>query len=267
MANSIFTCCVCTKQYPRISPRQKYCTSCRIGIVKEQARSGYARKVGYEVRSAGKEGTCIDCNKSFVRTGGRNQRCGVCLDKYQRDWRSRFNTRYLAEVPLGQTISCTTCGIAIKKSSGTKRFCIECRCAHDAEMARKRAKSYTSRHSARLAKAKAEKRKTDPAYAISNRVSHQMRMALKARKSGRRWESLVGYSLNDLMRHLERQFIRGMSWENRGEWHIDHILPLASFDFSTPECHAFKAAWALTNLRPLWSGENVSKGAKRLFLI
>jgi len=112
-----------------------------------------------------------------------------------------------------------------------------------------------------------EHRASNPGYDISKRISHGIRLSMQAGKSGRRWETLVGYSLNDLMLHLERQFAKGMSWANRSEWHIDHILPLASFDFATPECPGFKAAWALTNLRPLWSGENVSKGAKRTLLI
>lgn len=52
-----------------------------------------------------------------------------------------------------------------------------------------------------------------------------------------------------------------------GEWHIDHIIPKSSFDYQTPDDDAFKAAWALTNLRPLWSSENLRKKAKRLHLI
>lgn len=95
--------------------------------------------------------------------------------------------------------------------------------------------------------------------------------ALKSGKNGRSWESLVGYSREDLVRHLERQFLPGMSWNNyghgRGKWHIDHILPRASFSISSPEDDDFKACWALTNLRPLWSEDNQAKGAKRLTLL
>ena len=86
-------------------------------------------------------------------------------------------------------------------------------------------------------------------------------------KGGRTWAKLVGYSVEELRAHLERQFLKGMSWDNYGEWHIDHILPLASFEFDGPDNDEFRRAWALTNLRPLWSRDNIRKGAKRLLLI
>lgn len=72
----------------------------------------------------------------------------------------------------------------------------------------------------------------------------------------------MGYSLVDLMCHLEEKFEDGMSWSNFGEWHIDHIRPLASFNFTGTECREFKAAWALSNLQPLWALENMRKGSK-----
>jgi hypothetical protein len=91
------------------------------------------------------------------------------------------------------------------------------------------------------------------------------------RESGRKGRSktfdLLGYSPADLARHLERQFLKGMTWENHGEWHIDHILPVASFQYQTFHDPDFRAAWALTNLRPMWATNNLSKGAKRLTLL
>jgi hypothetical protein len=94
-----------------------------------------------------------------------------------------------------------------------------------------------------------------------------VRNGLNGTKDGRTWESLVGYSLRELLDHLERQFLRGMGWHNIDQWHVDHILPRAMFEYQAPDDEAFKACWALNNLRPLWSGENMSKGAKRLHLI
>jgi len=98
-------------------------------------------------------------------------------------------------------------------------------------------------------------------------MSRAVNLSLKVGKEGRSWRDLVPYSLDDLMRHIERQFLGGMSWDNRGEWHIDHIVPVASFTFSSPDDAEFKAAWALTSLRPMWARENQRKSAKRTHLI
>jgi 5-methylcytosine-specific restriction endonuclease McrA len=78
---------------------------------------------------------------------------------------------------------------------------------------------------------------------------------------------LLGYSLPELREHLERQFVRGMSWEKIGDWHIDHILPLSSFTATSADDPEVRRAWALTNLRPLWAKENMQKSDSRAFLI
>lgn len=86
-------------------------------------------------------------------------------------------------------------------------------------------------------------------------------------KKRRSWATMVPYSLDDLVRHIERQFTRGMSWSNYGEWEVDHIRPLSSFRFTAPEDDDFQSAWALNNLRPLWRAANRSKQARLSHLI
>lgn len=77
------------------------------------------------------------------------------------------------------------------------------------------------------------------------------------------WESLVGYSLAQLMCHLEKQFTPEMSWENHGSyWHVDHKIPVAAFNFERPEDLDFKRCWALENLQPLEKIANIKKGAR-----
>ena len=78
-------------------------------------------------------------------------------------------------------------------------------------------------------------------------------------KNGRSWESLVGYTAEQLRKYLERKFLPGMTWKNRKEWHIDHIIPIAAFNYETPEDIDFKKCWRLKNLQPIWAKENLSK--------
>ena len=74
--------------------------------------------------------------------------------------------------------------------------------------------------------------------------------------------SLLGYTKYELKEHLESQFTDGMSWDNMSAWHIDHIRPVASFNYDSTDHPDFKKCWALNNLQPLWASDNCSKGAK-----
>lgn len=99
------------------------------------------------------------------------------------------------------------------------------------------------------------------------RISSQFRYCLARGKGGATSESLLGYTIAELRTHLERQFLKGMSWENMGEWHIDHIIPLASFTITGPDDPELKRAWGLANLRPLWAADNIAKSDKRETLL
>jgi hypothetical protein len=73
---------------------------------------------------------------------------------------------------------------------------------------------------------------------------------------------LVGCSIKKLRRHLESKFVRGMSWDNYGKWHVDHIRPCASFDLSKFEEQAKCFNWK--NLQPLWAKDNLSKTKQKI---
>lgn len=71
---------------------------------------------------------------------------------------------------------------------------------------------------------------------------------------------LIGCSIEDLKTHLKKQFTAGMTWENYGEWHVDHIRPCSTYDFNNAEdqveCFNYK------NLQPLWALDNLRKSDK-----
>jgi hypothetical protein len=71
---------------------------------------------------------------------------------------------------------------------------------------------------------------------------------------------IVGCSPEFLKEHLESQFVEGMAWDNRKEWHIDHIIPLSS---AKTEEDIYKLCH-YTNLQPLWAEDNIKKSNKIL---
>jgi hypothetical protein len=71
---------------------------------------------------------------------------------------------------------------------------------------------------------------------------------------------LIGCSIERLRQHLEAKFTDGMTWDNHGEWHIDHIKPCAAFDLTCERQQ--RECFNYTNLQPLWAVDNLTKGAK-----
>ena len=95
---------------------------------------------------------------------------------------------------------------------------------------------------------------------ISCNISRLLRRSLQGSKGGCHWETITGFTLKELEEHLEQQFKPGMNWKNYGQWHIDHIKPISSFNITSIYCEDFKECWSLKNLQPLWAEENFAKG-------
>ena len=70
--------------------------------------------------------------------------------------------------------------------------------------------------------------------------------------------TLLGCTIEEMRTFLEAEFEEGMTWENHGEWHVDHIRPCASFNLEYPEEQ--KKCFHWTNLQPLWAADNLAKG-------
>lgn len=103
---------------------------------------------------------------------------------------------------------------------------------------------------------------TDINFYMKKKLSHRIRMALKSQgknKDGLTVE-LIGCQVEELRNYLEKKFTDGMSWANRKMWHIDHIIPLSSFDLTKKEEQL--RAFHYTNLQPLWAEDNIRKSNK-----
>lgn len=113
----------------------------------------------------------------------------------------------------------------------------------------------------KMREAKRRCRQTPKGRVEANVRGHIHKAIRKGYKFKRTFEAL-GYTVEQLMVHLERQFTNGMCWENYGEWHIDHKIPNSLFNYNSTEDIDFKRAWALSNLQPLWAGDNMKKSDK-----
>jgi len=110
------------------------------------------------------------------------------------------------------------------------------------------------------------RRRTDPSFRLKSNTRTAVWACLKERNVAKYRSTfvLLGYTIEELMNHLEKQFTEGMTWDNYGEWHVDHKKPMTLFEFTTTEDEGFKECWKLENLQPLWEKDNLSKGPRYL---
>ena len=107
-----------------------------------------------------------------------------------------------------------------------------------------------------------ERKKRDPSFKLVKTMRSRLFSALSRKNAKKNHKSmdLIGASPSFVMDYLQAKFTEGMTWENQGDWHIDHIQPCCSFDLTDEEEQ--KKCFHYTNLQPLWASDNLSKGGK-----
>lgn len=133
--------------------------------------------------------------------------------------------------------------------------------------ARKPARKQQDANAKRISSAKWFKKRyaNDPVFAMKHAMRRTVSTALRRAGFIKKQSSIkiVGCTPAELKKHIEMQFLQGMSWDNRRNWHIDHIVPLSSAkteDELLALCH-------FTNLRPLWAEDNQKKSSQLTHLI
>jgi len=92
---------------------------------------------------------------------------------------------------------------------------------------------------------------------LERKIAHALRVRLRrAVKAGSAVKNL-GCTVSEFLTYLENKFVPGMTWENYGRWHIDHVRPLSKFDLTNP--NELEKACNYTNLQPLWAADNIRK--------
>jgi hypothetical protein len=107
-----------------------------------------------------------------------------------------------------------------------------------------------------------ERKKKDPSFRLALNCRARIRNALKGMYKNTTTAKLIGCSWGEFKEYIESKFQPGMTWDNYGRngWHIDHIIPLCSFDLSDTE--QLQKACHYSNLQPLWAKDNLIKNGK-----
>jgi len=124
--------------------------------------------------------------------------------------------------------------------------------AKNADRIRERSRQWTKENPERVRDQQIKRRSTPEGQLIHNlrtRLSKIMNRIGVVKDSTTL--NLLGCDVKTVKSHIEDQFTAGMTWENYGDWNVDHIRPCASFDLTKPEEQ--RKAFHYKNLQPLWS--------------
>lgn len=263
-------CPTCKKEAMRLADKER----------REKTRAERLAKYAKAQRAAGKtligdEIECLDCGSKLIKKSGKQVRCGQC----QSERRRKLNTKAKLEqrkrngenIVQGKKRPCVICGAIMVLGYGSggahKKTCsIQCREEKDRIQAREQMNKIPpkERYAATFRWHK-KKLSECEVYAMKSRVRGLITKCIRAGGYTKRsrTQAILGCTWEEFKTHIERQFTKGMNWDNRGEWHLDHIVPISS---ATTEDEVI-ALNHFTNFRPMWAKDNIRKGASMEFLI
>ncbi len=233
---------------------------------------------------------CFRIRKFHTGKVGLNSSCKECESKYEKEYSKRRHEKRRnkrkqlreAKVASGELIILTPEQRKSKESEYNKTYWQK-RKVNKAQELKEKSKIYRQkinndqqrvlkikekRSSPKYLKSKREWEKKNKDnktnYYFSTILRRRLLQALKKNQKSGSAVSDLGCSIDELKVHLESKFQEGMSWDNYGKfgWHIDHIIPLSSFDLTDRE--QFLKACHYTNLQPLWAIDNLRKSDKIL---
>ena len=157
---------------------------------------------------------------------------------------------------------CPVCNNIFYTKRSIKKYCSKI-CAK--KVIQKTGSLWFQENNAKANKSQRDKYNNNPQCKIRRLYSTRIKAAIKIQSGPKAFKTieLLGCSVQECRQYLESKFQDGMTWENHGMygWHIDHIIPCASFDLTDPEEQ--KKCFHYTNLQPLWAKDNLSKGCKK----
>jgi hypothetical protein len=250
----------------------KQCKSCKSDASKLNYQT---RKTHTKIVST--EKTCTTCNilkpitdyyKQSKQIDGHSNVCIECHKSYHLEYRKKSSPKYLNPLPEGHK-KCNHCHQILPVSNYNKiwkdkpqlnPYCKSCNSIKHQEWSAADGKKWHNEY-------KKQKNHNDPQFKLAHTLRGRYLDALKRHTSGGRVNKhhsaieLIGCPIGDYVTYLEKQFHPDMNWGNHGSiWEIDHIMPVSSFDLTSPDEQ--KKCFHYTNTQPLFKSENRSKGNK-----
>lgn len=96
-------------------------------------------------------------------------------------------------------------------------------------------------------------------YRLNRKIRTYFRDIIKRGRKKSKYESILGYSIKEFKEHIKRSFEDWMSWENYGEWEVDHIISIRKFTYEKENEKEFLECWSLKNLRALSKKRNIRR--------
>jgi hypothetical protein len=194
-------------------------------------------------------------SKCQSNKNGLYSQCKECVRVYQKTHYKKNHEKYLQK----NTLNYKMYGSRWKQTR--KKYNLEHR-EHLYKKAIERLQNPRKRKMRNITSSKRDKwrRINDPIYRIKKTIRTRVWNALKGIYKHHHTEELVGCSFSELKSKLESRFSFGMSWDNYGEWHVDHIIPCSMFDLTKE--NEQKKCFHYSNLQPLWAKDNLRKNNK-----
>jgi len=174
-------------------------------------------------------------HKAKNRSDGLQGMCKICHKLYRKNWLSKNKEKYKKTCQEWSIKNKEKCRALAKRWVDDNR-----------EYFRERQRIY-----------KSTKRKTDPLFRITGNLRTRIRKAVKGINKSKTTIELLGCNIEQFRLHIENQFKPGMTWENYGQWELDHIKPCCSFNLLDEEEQ--KKCFNYLNIQPLWKEEHRQK--------
>lgn len=223
------TCSQRIKQREKLHGRTSWFNCCKCHLSVGFGLSVSARLIGKD-KSRVADGVRAAGLQRFIPEGGSWRVSASIMQRKKKEWQDAWMSGYDAKFPDWSSLV-------------------------PVETAKERARRY--------ARKKHKESPKDSPYRlkkiIRSRVYNSIKRATNQKpRLKHRTIQMLGCSIETMKAHLEKQFKKGMTWENHGtHWHVDHIVPLSQFDFTNPIQAALATHY--TNLQPMWASENLYK--------